>query len=506
MALNDIVFVKGQGGLGRPLEGQDYISGMLFYTATLPSGFSSSSRIKQVFSIKDAEALGILGDYSDATSATATVVISTLGATGDTITIKNTENGGVVATLCSYTKAAGDTTIALLGASVAAAINAGTLTHGYTASFTTATLTVTAPKRLGIYLNTKVALAVTTVGTVAFATPSAFSGGVASKLANYHYHIAEFFRIAPQGALYVGFYAVPSPYTFVDITTMQNYANGTIRQLAVWKEDTWAVGDTTTIQNEVVTNCDTNHKPLSVIYSADFSAVSDLSTLPDLSTYNNNKVSVVIGQDAAGLGLYLFQTYGKSISCLGAILGAVSLSSVSTSIGWISNFNLSNGYELDTIGFANGDLVSTKSQGLLNLLDNDRYIFLIKYSGVSGSYINDGHCSISVSSDYAYIENNRTIDKAIRGVYLSVIPQLNSPLTLNADGTLADTTIAYFTSLAETNLIQMIRDNELSAQKVQIATNQNVLSTGKLVISVQLLPIGVARAIQVNIGFVTAIK
>ena len=33
MALNDIIFVKGQGGLGRPLTGEDHISGLLFYTA-----------------------------------------------------------------------------------------------------------------------------------------------------------------------------------------------------------------------------------------------------------------------------------------------------------------------------------------------------------------------------------------------------------------------------------------------------------------------------------------
>ena len=32
-ALNDITFVKGQGGLCRPLPGQDFISGLLLFTA-----------------------------------------------------------------------------------------------------------------------------------------------------------------------------------------------------------------------------------------------------------------------------------------------------------------------------------------------------------------------------------------------------------------------------------------------------------------------------------------
>lgn len=51
---NNVIFNKGQGGLGRPLAGTDYISGMLFYSATLPSGFNSSNRIKIVYSVEEA--------------------------------------------------------------------------------------------------------------------------------------------------------------------------------------------------------------------------------------------------------------------------------------------------------------------------------------------------------------------------------------------------------------------------------------------------------------------
>ena len=73
---NDVIFNKGQGGLGRPLAGTDYVSGMLFYSATLPSGFSSSDRIKIVYSVEEAEALGILDDSSDATASTATFQVT----------------------------------------------------------------------------------------------------------------------------------------------------------------------------------------------------------------------------------------------------------------------------------------------------------------------------------------------------------------------------------------------------------------------------------------------
>ena len=132
-------------------------------------------------------------------------------------------------------------------------------------------------------------------------------------------------------------------------------------------------------------------------------------------------------------------------------------------------------------------------------------MFLKKYVGNAGTYFNDSHTAIIATSDYAYIENNRTIDKAKRGIYSSVLPALGSPLVLNSDGTLTDTTIAYFSSLAELNLTQMVRDADLSAFAVSIDSTQNVLATNLLVIAVELLPVGVARAIRVNIGFVPSL-
>jgi hypothetical protein len=502
--LPNISFTKGQGGLGRPLPGQDHVSGLCFYTGSLPSGFTTTNRIKALYAYSDAVAAGILADASDATAATFTYLISTLGATGDKFNIKVTEPNAAVIDLGTYSKVAGDSTIALLGASVAAFINAGTLTHGYTASFTTATLTVTAPKKLGIYLNTATTpVAVTITGIIA-GTLTQPSGGTASKFAIYNYHISEFFRIQPKGVLYVGFFAVPGSYDFTEITTLQSFANGTIRQVAVYKDSAsaFATGDLTLIDGICKAN-DVLYKPLSALYAADLSGTTDISTLTDLGLLSANKVSAVIAQDAGGRGNYLWMTTGKSITCIGALLGTVALSSVSESIAWVAQFNISNGAECEVLGFSNGQLFSNAAvtDGLLEALNTKRYIFLKKFAGLSGSWWNDSHTAIASTSDYAQIENNRTIDKAIRGIYIFLLPSLNSPLTLNANGTLAETTTAYLETQAESPLNQMIRDGELSAMQVVINPLQNVLSTSKIIIAVALVINGVARYINVPIGF-----
>jgi len=156
MALNDIKFNKGQGGLGRPLAGQDYVSGIIFYTqdGNLPSGFTTTDRIKEVFSIADAENLGILNDYSDASAAHATITINGAGSTGDTVKLVANEPLGKVVTIGTYTRPSTDTTEDLVATGVAAMINAGTYSHGYSASASTDTVTITFPKKLGSYPNT----------------------------------------------------------------------------------------------------------------------------------------------------------------------------------------------------------------------------------------------------------------------------------------------------------------------------------------------------------------
>ena len=247
--------------------------------------------------------------------------------------------------------------------------------------------------------------------------------------------------------------------------------------------------------------------PLSVIYAGDIKLVTTISTLTDLATFSNNKVSIVVGQDGAGQGNAIWYATGKSVTTLGATLGAVSLSAVSENIGWVAKFDMSNGIELDTIAFANGVKFSDASitTTLLDAIDLKRYVFLRTFPNKSGSFHNDSHTAISQSSDYAYIENNRVIDKAIRGVDEALTPSLNSPLLLNANGTLANSTVSFLTGQASVITDEMLRNGEASEISVTIDPNQNVASTSKVIVAIDIVPIGVARNIVVNIGFKTSL-
>lgn len=509
MALPGISFNVGASGLGRPLPGTDYISGMVFYVddAYLPSGFATDDREKKIFSLSEAEDLGITDDHTDEVKATGKVTFTAVGADGDTVEVIITEYGGDVS-LGTTTKTSAETTVTLLAAKVKATINAGTDTHGYTADNSAGVLTITARPGLGVFLNSGTPLSTTIVGTMT-RTLVQFGGsgmvtGVASPIDPIHYHISEFFRIQPKGVLYLGLYDIPASSDFAEVSTLLTFADGEIKQLGVY-----VIHDTldSSLVHALGTVMESEYaleRAASAVLCADFEGTA-LSALPTLATNTDKRVSVVIGQDGANLGYELYKANAKTIGTLGATLGTVALANVNVNIGWVGQFNISDGNELETLAFGNGAVYKSQSSSLLTTLNNYKYIFLRKFNNKSGSYHQDANTAIANTNDFAYIENMRTMDKAIIGIRTNILDKLNSPLVLNSDGTLTELDIQEFTRLTNITLDQMGRDQEVSASTVIIASDQDVLATSKIEIAVKIVPTGTAREIEFNIGFAPSI-
>lgn len=519
MAAPSIQFLEGQGGLGRALPSNDHISALLFYTSgSLPSGFASTSvatRCKALYSADDAVAAGILKDYSDAISAQGVYTITGFGAAGDILELKvldlvTATGASQTVSLGAYTRLSTDTTAIILATSYVAYINAGTNTHGYTASNvsgTSAAITIVSPKRLGAYQNGITPLSATITGTITGTITSQIGtsvAGVASRWIQYYYQISEFFRINPKGKLWVGFFAVPGSYTFSEVQDMQLNSGGEIRQIGVYKDAVWASADLTSL-NTVAATLKGLYQPIQCVYAGNTQATTDITTMFDCSTLTANNVMNLISQDGGGWGNFLYQMNGtagkKSITCLGATMGIISLRKVSESIAWVGYSNMSNGSELEVPAFSNGQLYSSLSNNAIEALLTKNHTFLKKFPTYTGTYFIDSRMCIILTSDYAYMEDNRTICKAERNLYVGYMPQLSGPINFNADGTLADTTIALFESLGNTALDQMIRDNEISAKGVTLNPAQNVLATQTITPAIQIVKNGIARTIQIPIQF-----
>lgn len=336
--------------------------------------------------------------------------------------------------------------------------------------------------------------------TVASLADAVSKGITESVYPEAHYQISEFFRMQSDSTLHVMFgTAEDADFDFSEIETIQNNADGELRQVAVISDSAFNPADITIMQAVADTVYD-NHKPLSIIYGASLAGEA-LSALANVRALQCPNVSVVIGMDGANAGKALYDA-GKIVPCVGAVLGAVSRSAVNESIAWVQQFRMSQ-VELDVPAFANGELVKNVETYTLNQLNDYGYVFLRKHVGITGSYINENSTSDLATSDYAYINNVRTIDKAIRNTRTALLPKLNSPVTLTGAGKLALETIVDWENTAKNALEAMVRDGEISGYAVQINPDQDIAATSKLIINITLVIRGIARNVEVEIGYGT---
>jgi hypothetical protein len=155
MGLNDVSFVKGQGGLGRPLPGQDHISGIIFYTGTghflldlLPLAVSKKSFLFQMQKLPVSKRIIVTRPKPQ-----PLLLVTAIGANGDTVELKVLNHSpNRCFSWCVYQRPLLKPRQHSVAAAIAALINAGTSVHGYTATSSTATVTITARKGLGFSL------------------------------------------------------------------------------------------------------------------------------------------------------------------------------------------------------------------------------------------------------------------------------------------------------------------------------------------------------------------
>ena len=336
-----------------------------------------------------------------------------------------------------------------------------------------------------------------------------------------HYQISEFFRIAEkitglaQGHLWVGFFdggIASVNYDGTQLETIQNVAGGELRRAGVFLKGAFVSGFVTGSQTEADALAVAN-KPLSVLLNADFSALT-LATVADMRALASPRVSVNLGMDKGGTGGALFIAESYSVTNLGAALAAKAFGETHENIGWIGKFDQSSNDELNTIQFATGEAFEDQSQTVLDDVNAKGYLYLKKEIGITGTFQQDAPTSTVLTSDFAYWENQEVIDKAVRNVRTELLPLVNSPIYIATDtGNVSEASIEVFKTAAFKALDVLARDGNISTQEngelspnsVIIDPNQDVLATSEIVITIKIVPVGVARTITVNIGFTTQI-
>ncbi len=317
-----------------------------------------------------------------------------------------------------------------------------------------------------------------------------------------HYHLSELYRINPAISLYVGIFEKPQGdnMTFAEIKTVQNFADGRIRQIGVWCGDRVpSEDDLVAIQGQADT-LEAEGAELSVVYAPKVANVKQIST--KLAGGGKCRVSVVIGQAGSGTGAELYKDKANaakaSVSGLGVVLGLISKAKVHQCIAWVKEFP--TGISLPAFG--DGTLLRDMDKALVEQLDTARYLFFVTQQGQSGSYMNDSHTMDSAISDYAGIESVRTMDKGARGVRAYLIPELGGNVYVDADtGKLASYTVAHLETVAGHALEDMEKAGELSGYKAEIDPDQDVAASSTVDIVLKKVAVPVMRHVRIKIGF-----
>lgn len=226
----------------------------------------------------------------------------------------------------------------------------------------------------------------------------------------------------------------------------------------------------------------------------------------DLRTLDAPNVSVTIAADP------IISTDAPAYAAVGDVLGFISKAAVSQNIGeFTPEFNLSDvGRDMFiTAGLSSSLDINSYGDADLDALNDKGYIFPTAVAGLDGFFINDSHtASLLADNDYAYIENNRTIEKAIFLARQALLPKVKSRVKVDPEtGQLQDEDRKSLEATGIKALEGMETDGDISGGiDCFIDPDQDVLSTSRIVAEISFTPVSIARQITVSIGFVNPFK
>ena len=346
-------------------------------------------------------------------------------------------------------------------------------------------------------------------------------------------HISEFYRMFPNGTLYLMLYSGDMEAAFAEQYARKLIidANGEIRILGIANTPAAATEEhlngfpadvfgSIQLGQQLYDWAFSTFRPCQIILEGrDFNAPNAASAL-DLRniTISNQvleafKVSVCIAQDwkfADGL-----DAIRKKMADLGTMLGSLAKKAVNENIGEVEGGNLvdTTNNKWLVAGLSNHQTIAGWDSQL-EALDSKGYIFAISYTGIAGYYWNNDHTCTPIKKDKDGYFNEYTIsygrvhDKAVRDLRTCLLPKVKSTQPVDPDtGKLPQALVTYFERLADDDVFNaMAAEGLITAGKTTVDPESDLLiSPRELKVSFVLVPTGQIDEIKGTINLKTSI-
>lgn len=302
-----------------------------------------------------------------------------------------------------------------------------------------------------------------------------------------HYHISEFFRLAPNGTLKLVVTDKTTAKLFFesDAAKAMFRANTDAKRAGfVYNDDVVALDLAAEIAacQLFINELFADKIYLNGIYLEARNMTKAAITRRTLSA---GKVSLVIAQDPAIASLDA--AYSK-YAAVGTILGMRAARKVNENLGSVDIITKPNArkgeltYPLTdnlrglwlSAALSDGTLVSSLTNIEKTTLTTNGYIFAGSFQGFAGVYLNGEPTCIAISSDYSTGENNGVWDKAALGIRNALLPKVRGWFQRDAaTGKLKDTAITSLENIGKKPLQAMLVASEISGYDLVIPAGQN---------------------------------
>lgn len=154
----------------------------------------------------------------------------------------------------------------------------------------------------------------------------------------------------------------------------------------------------------------------------------------------------------------------------------------------------------------NGETVDSIDKALLNSIRAKGYIVVAGYEGYAGFFFENSYTCIERESDFAFIENNRTWNKAARIIRSTLLPEVKGRVKKDPEtGFIASTTVGRWMGLVNKALEQMVVDDEISGFEVYINEKQVVTETAPAKVKASIVADGIVHEFEVAVGLTNSI-
>ncbi len=217
------------------------------------------------------------------------------------------------------------------------------------------------------------------------------------------------------------------------------------------------------------------------------------SALTDLTTGANNRVCILIGDSVSG---------SKDAS-VGLLAGRIAAIPVQRSVARVKTG------AIKVTGLYIGSVIP--EMGDADIINDKGFITFRNFVGKAGYYFTDDKMATSGTDDYALIPRRRTIDKAYRIGYVTMVNELSDEVAVTDAGAISAPIAKSIQNAVETAIENGMVGNlgvdpgnaKDTGVQCYIDVNQNIVSTSTLIAALKVKPFGYAKYIDVYLGFKT---